>query len=60
MKTFQLIDKLLTTTQAAMGEASLALMAQGMDQDTAQDLSLKSVSASSSQDGLMAMARSLG
>lgn len=48
--------------QAALGDASLALMASGgqlLDQDTAQDLSIKSVTASS-HDGLVAMARSIG
>lgn len=51
------------TIRAALGEAGLAMMGHGvgmMDQDMAQDLSLKSVSTSNSQDGLMAMARSLG
>ncbi|XP_070193273.1 uncharacterized protein [Littorina saxatilis] len=52
-------DSLNATIRAAMGEASL-LVAQGMDQDMAQDLSLKAFSASSSQDGLVAMARSFG
>ncbi|XP_025106714.1 forkhead box protein P2-like isoform X2 [Pomacea canaliculata] len=50
------------TIRAALGDASLALMASGgqlLDQDTAQDLSIKSVTASS-HDGLVAMARSIG
>nr|KAG5687421.1 hypothetical protein BaRGS_019820 [Batillaria attramentaria] len=56
-------ETLNATIRAALGEASLAMMSQGgqlMDQDTAQDLSIKSVTPSSSHDGLMAMARSLG
>ncbi|KAL8592182.1 hypothetical protein ACOMHN_030857 [Nucella lapillus] len=49
------------TVRAAMGGATLALMAEGMDQDMAQDLSLKApFPTAASHDNLMAMARSLG